>query len=548
LSCLGASADNALIKALERAVQKNLVNNLDIAVSEGLLDKTDNQYLFSHDRIQEAAYNMIDFLDRCRSHFSYGMALVPLADGEDGESILLTAANQLNLAGPEAVQDKSQNVIVANINLRAGKKAMRMSDFRAAYSYFDKGISFLRKKHWEEHYALSLELFNLAAKCSLTNGDVVSLKLLSQQVLRKSRSFEDKLDVMYLATLSLASSSKLPDAIEKGFAILSRLGVELRECGSNMEACVQETKYILSAYTDDEILNTRRMTDPTKIMAMKFLRQLVSGMTQIMPKSAPYVTQQIIQLSLDHGLSPVSPIGFVHFGSFMAKLGDISGGYHYVKLAFSLLDKVGTRESAGEVICIGTQVRVYVEPLQAALEYHNEGYTAALASGDVFLAAVSSMLSCGSSFFVGVDLQTMRKKYDEAIKFMAERKQVLCLVQMQCAQRSVLKLIGTDEESKYVSAEEQTIIATNNSVMTTYYYMKTYISFTFRSYDGTKESIEKYLACISNTWANLLLHHAFHAFYIGLVFFWLARMSRGEQQWHERGNKSKLALKKWAES
>ncbi|KAL7425526.1 hypothetical protein ACHAXM_000060, partial [Skeletonema potamos] len=143
LSCLGASADNALIKALERAVQKNLVNNLDIAVSEGLLDKTDNQYLFSHDRIQEAAYNMIDFLDRCRSHFSYGMALVPLADGEDGESILLTAANQLNLAGPEAVQDKSQNVIVANINLRAGKKAMRMSDFRAAYSYFDKGISFL---------------------------------------------------------------------------------------------------------------------------------------------------------------------------------------------------------------------------------------------------------------------------------------------------------------------------------------------------------------------------------------------------------------------
>jgi len=115
-----------------------------------------------------------------------------------------------------------------------------------------------------------------------------------------------------------------------------------------MEACVQEMKDLLSAYTDDEILNTRRMTDPTMIMAMKVLGKLETGMTQIMPKSAPYVTQHIIQLSLDHGMSPVSPIpiGFAHFGSYMAKLGDISGGYHYVKLARSLLDKVGSRESS----------------------------------------------------------------------------------------------------------------------------------------------------------------------------------------------------------
>eukprot|EP00984_Skeletonema_dohrnii_P031153 scaffold23279_cov67-Skeletonema_dohrnii-CCMP3373.AAC.1 len=62
-------------------------------------------------------------------------------------------------------------------------------------------------------------------------------------------------------------------------------------------------------------------------MAMKFLGKLETGMTQIMPKSAPYVTQRIIQLSLSDGMSPVSPIGFVHFGSYIAKLGDISGGY-----------------------------------------------------------------------------------------------------------------------------------------------------------------------------------------------------------------------------
>jgi predicted ATPase len=304
LSCFGASVDIAFVKTLETALGRSLFEGLDVAVAEGLLVKTDDKYSFTHGRIQEAAYNMIEFLDRCEHHFSYGMALAPLADGEGDDGILLTAVNQLNLAGPEAVEDESQNAIVANLNLRAGKKAMEMSDFGAAYSYFDRGISFLRKKHWEEHYALSLELFNLAAKCALTNGDILSLKLISQQVLRKSRSFEDKLNVMYLATCSLASSSQLPESVEKGLSILSKLGIDLRGCGSSMEACVQEMKDLLSAYTDDEILNTRRMTDPTMIMAMKVLGKLETGMTQIMPKSAPYVTQHIIQLSLDHGMSP----------------------------------------------------------------------------------------------------------------------------------------------------------------------------------------------------------------------------------------------------
>lgn len=122
------------------------------------------------------------------------------------------------------------------------------------------------------------------------------------------------------------------------------------------------------------------------------------------------------------------------------------------------------------------------------------------------------------------------------------------MVQLQCIQRSVFKLIGTDEKPKYDSAEGENILATNNSVMTSHYFQKAYISFMFRLYDDSKHYTEKYLDCIVSTWANLLLSHAFHAFYIGLVSFWVARKSREEQSWYQRGNKSKLALKKWTES
>jgi hypothetical protein len=347
----------------------------------------------------------------------------------------------------------------------------------------------------------------------------------------------------------MASSSSLPDAIEKGLDVLARLGIDLRGYDSSVEACVQETKDLLSGVTDDDILlNTRRMTDTTMMMAMKFLGKLEVGMTQIIPKLVPSASLRIIQLSLSHGLSPVSPIGFVHFGSCMAKLGDISGGYRYVKLALSLLDKVGSRESAGEVICVGTQVRAYVEPLQAAIEYHDDGYAAAMTSGDINAATFNRMLSCASSFVAGSNLQTMREKFAETQKMMAERMQMIFMIQVHQFQRSIFKLIDVEEEPKYVS-EEQNILATNNSVFRSYCFHNTYISFMFRSYDDAKEYAEKYFACTDNSWAHLFFAHAVHAFYIGLTSFWLARRSREEQQqWYQRGNESKLALKRWAES
>ena len=316
--------------------------------------------------------------------------------------------------------------------------------------------------------------------------------------------------------------------------------------GTNVEVRVQETKDLLSTHTDDEILNSKQMIDPTMIIAMKFLGKLEAGMTQIMPKSVLYVTSKIIELSLTHGMSPVSPIGFAYYGSYLAKQGNINEGYHYVKLALSLLDKVGSRENAGEVILVCTQVKSYVEPLQAALEYHREGYSAAMASGDSTQAVINMLALNASSFFAGANLQRIQEQCDNNIQMCEERKQLIFMVQAQQVQRTLSKLIGTGEEPKY-SSEGRDILASNSSVLRSYHYQTAYVSFIFRSYDDTIENIQKYFAFQETTWGILLLAHAVHAFHTGLISFWVARKSK-EQRWYQRGNQSKLALRKWAES
>ena len=57
-----------------------------------------------------------------------------------------------------------------------------------------------------------------------------------------------------------------------------------------------------------------------------------------------------------------------------------------------LYSAVGSKESAGEVLSFGTIIRAYVEPLQSTFEYHNEGFAAAMASGDIMQAGLFRLL------------------------------------------------------------------------------------------------------------------------------------------------------------
>ena len=85
----------------------------------------------------------------------------------------------------------------------------------------------------------------------------------------------------------------------------------------------------------------------------------------IKPASQPITTLKMVQLSLAHGMSPVSPIGFVFFGQLLARLGYIQDGCHYVKIARKMLDRFGTKEIAGEVFAVSTQIMCFVQPVQA---------------------------------------------------------------------------------------------------------------------------------------------------------------------------------------
>ncbi|KAL7547670.1 hypothetical protein ACHAWF_010954 [Thalassiosira exigua] len=542
LSCFGASTSKRLVEILCKQLQLPLIEPLEVAVAEGIMDETNDSYKFGHDRLQEAAYNKMRSEDRYLFHFKYGIALARVIDHSDVE-ILFSATDQLNRGGPAAVESPEQFALIAKLNFFAGKRAIDMSDFSSAYSFLDHGISFLRKRHWEEHYDLSLGLFTNAAKCALFTGNLVALKYLSDVIMAKAKEFQDKLEVLHIHVSALTLAEPLK-AIERSTAVLLQLGEQF--CDSYSDADITllmaETQAMIQGFTEQELVEYRRMQDPSKIAAMQFLARLELLTQMARPAWQPIVTLKMVQLSIKHGMAPGSALGFTYFGALIARRASIHEGYRYVKIGRKLIETGGMYDAvAGEVISIGTHVMCFVEPLQSATEFFLRGHAAAMSAGDISNALMSRMFYAVCSFWAGMDLNVVRERFGTSRRMMQKQNDLTWLTTQTPLERSMLILIGADERS--LSGEldlgEKSYMSMVNC------FNKLYLSFMFREFEPMKTFAEGYFSHDPNRW-SLLYIYVSQTFYSGLAAWAIFRKWK-DPIWAERGRKAKFAMNSWVD-
>lgn len=326
LSFFGCSVEASIVNTLESELHSSLIEPLEAAVEEGLLDKSSDgrTYSFCHDRIQEAAFNLVKAQDRVLRHIEYGTILADAALRREGDDdLLFIAAKQMNMGGPAAVQDATKGLIIAGLNLDVGKKAMQMSDFHSAYNFFDHGISFLKKGHWHENYELTLCLFDHAAKCAFSIADFVSLDLLTKQVLHFAKTYEEKINVLYCSIGALAHANKLDACITKATEVLCNLGEKIPESLTELElkSQIDLTRGIISGFTDEQLLAYKEMKSAAKLQVMKFCARIEQVLQNSRPQLQPVVTLKMVQMTLAHGLGPESAVGFAYYGMLLARTG-----------------------------------------------------------------------------------------------------------------------------------------------------------------------------------------------------------------------------------
>eukprot|EP00804_Cyclotella_cryptica_P022353 CCRYP_015913-RA/>CCRYP_015913-RA protein AED:0.01 eAED:0.01 QI:137/1/1/1/0.66/0.5/4/982/1465 len=576
LSCFG-SAEECELSLLESNLRLELVKPLELAVDEGFVSKNDQQYRFSHDKILQSAYEMAQLEDRRLQHLQYGICLAKGLETEKATDMLLTAVGQINLAGPSVVTDPTLSTEFAAHNLTAGKKAIDMSEYTAAAIYAKNGISFLKKEnHWRLHYKLSLELFELATKCMLVLGDFSNLTILSDQVCENARSLEDKLHTLFTVMTSLTYASKMPDSINMGLSILLELGYALPTTFT-----VEDTMALMKQYhkelsiPDHNLLTYKKMSDRRQLMAMKCLAKMELTTSMANPFLQPIVTLKMVELTIEHGLSSMSPVGFAYFAGLLLKHGEMQAGFRFAQLAMQMVDQVGSKEVAGdiyeifssfytlinpgmkllrfelcssrlafagEVIFNSTQVLCFHFPLPSVNEYRLRGQDAALAAGDVPFACGLKLANCVTLFWAGSNLISTKDVYTHAGRYMKGQNNLTSYNLLRLSYNAILALLGEADENQNLTED----LLTNPLQRLTFYFQNMYVYFLLNAYDDMKQFAEKFFEFRQVFECKMSIWYAMHEFYGGLVSYRIYRET-GDTKWLDRGRQCKSAIKLWAE-
>src|SRR5208337_4809709 len=124
---------------------------------------------YVHDRIQEAAYSLIPDDRRALAHLRIGRLLAEHIPSEKREEAIFEIVNHLN-RGAELITSQDERERLAELNLRAGKRAKASTAYASALTYLTAGAALLPEDSWGRRRELAFELELNRAECEFLTG------------------------------------------------------------------------------------------------------------------------------------------------------------------------------------------------------------------------------------------------------------------------------------------------------------------------------------------------------------------------------------------
>jgi predicted ATPase len=112
----------------------------------------------------------------------------------------------------------------------------------------------------------------------------------------------------------------------------------------NIVLSMLKLRHLVRKQTPEHVLRLQEMTDETSIAAMQLLNLTYSLVFSARPALVPVVVFHVIKLTLEHGASVMSSVGFAVCAMILCGSGDTDIGLRYAELALDLYARFPVRE------------------------------------------------------------------------------------------------------------------------------------------------------------------------------------------------------------
>ncbi|HCC08051.1 MAG TPA: serine/threonine-protein kinase PknK [Clostridiales bacterium] len=517
----------------------NDINNLNVL------------YKFSHDRIQQAAYSLIEEDVKKHLHLKIGKLLLDNTPEDMLDEKIFDIANHLNL-GVEYIANQNEKSKLLDLNLQAGIKARKSSAYDIALRYFETGICLLSKDCWETQYDITLVLYLEASEAAYLSTNFEVTDKYVEIAIQHARELLDQAKVYEVKIQSLIAQNKRVEAVMIATQILKCLGVKLPQNAQMSDVLIGFLSSSIRSLNKD-IVKLPVMTNKTSIAAMRILYMVMSSAYIINPSLFALIVFRLLILSLKYGIHDKTIYGVGGNSIMMFTLGNFKSGLKSRDMYVNLYKKLNLIETkASYLFCFYIFYEHYDKSLKELAKHVSEIYLIGIETGDTEYAAFGQYLYINFNYLSGAELTELEKKAEAAVYSINKLKQRTVLEVTKIYHQAILYLTREYEYTGKLSGDvfdedsalPQLIDANDRAVIGNLFLVNMSLSYLFGLYDNASIYAKKtkdYLDAL----ASMPIVPVYY-FYDSLIIITLAEKKTNKKQMLRRVINNLKILKKYA--
>ncbi|MGI4846461.1 MAG: diguanylate cyclase [Janthinobacterium lividum] len=395
------------------ALDAGLVQPLDGSYKYVDVDARDSAvgYRFLHDRVQQAAYLIVDADTRASNHLRIGRLLLRHTPQDRQDERLFEIVEQLN-AGRALIVHAGERVQLADMNRRAGLKARRSAAFMATLEHMRIGIELLPADAWHSHaglwHALQLGMAEAAYLC----GQFDTAEAIYPLVRARCPAPLEQVQCIAVQAHQYQLQGRLREAIAVLRDGLALLGFEIPHDVAQQKMRFNELLADIARLHGTrapelvaaELLAAGEMDDPVAAAALPMLHALwmaayYAGQQELCQLMVLLMTR----LSAQHGSSDFSAVAYVAYASILTfQDGDHARSQRFGAMALALARRRANLQARTQTaLMFAALVNHWTRPLRSSDALYEEAFGWALEIGDFVQVGVVAAVRATERIILG---------------------------------------------------------------------------------------------------------------------------------------------------
>jgi PAS domain S-box-containing protein len=438
LACMGSLAQTRTLEVAYGGPREALEMGLQDATRADLIMRVDGSYKFLHDRIQEAAYSLIEQNQRAAAHVRIGRMLLAHMTQDEIAEQLFDIVNQLNhgvaipsdrrqpqraaefTANAHPLTDSDERLRVAVLNLRAGRRAKSSTAYASACLYLRAGMTLLEPAGWERDYDLAFGLHLERAECEFLSGNPELAEQLIAELLERDASKADRAAVYRLKIVLHVMKSEYQRAVESALECLRLFGIEIPAHPSDeqVKTAYEEVWRNLGGRSIESLIDLPLMGNVDMLAAVAVLSDLSAPAHVTNVNLMRLNTCYLVNLSLKFGTTSASTFGFAWFGVLLGPVFHRYGeGYRFGELALRLAEKHGFVAHRAKAHLAKSLLAFWTQNITTAVDLTGAAFHAAVDIGDYTFACYSHNYRIEALLARGDHLDDVWQEAEAALAF-----------------------------------------------------------------------------------------------------------------------------------